>query len=109
MSETPDEAREREIGVEFGSLAEHLASHEYPTTSAELVETYGDAVLMLQSGEQTLREVFDAMAPVSFDSAEEARQAILSSVDERAIGRKGYSDRTPPSPGEETEYEPESL
>lgn len=109
MSETPDDAREREIGIDFGPLAEHLASHEYPATSADLVEAYGDAVLTLQRGEETLREVFESMAPTSFDSAEEARQAIFTCVDDRAIGRKGYSDRDPPGPGEETEHQSESF
>lgn len=109
MDNTRDDHRNREIGIDFGPLAERLESHDYPATSDELVEAYGDAVLVLQNGEQTLREVFEATEAQSFDSAQDARQAIFISVDERAIGRKGYSDRTPPALGEETEHETESF
>lgn len=37
MSDTPDD-RTREIGIDFGSLAQHLEEHEYPITNDELVE-----------------------------------------------------------------------
>lgn len=109
MSDTTDNDRKREMGVEFGPLVRHLEEYEYPATSDEIVETYGDAVLTLQSGDQTLREVFESMATASFTSAEDVRQAIFNRVDERAIGRKAYSDRTPPTHGEETESRNESF
>lgn len=106
-SNTPDEDRSREIGIDFGLLAQQLENHEYPVTSDELVDAYGDAVLTFQNGEQTLSEVFESMAVESFTSVEDARQAIFNN--EQAIGRKGYSDRTPPAPGEETEHQNESF
>lgn len=109
MSDTPDDDRVREIGIDFGSLAQQLEEHEYPATNDELVDAYGESALILQNGEQTLREVFESMATESFDSAEEARQAIFNCVNDQAIGRKGYSDRTPPALGEETQADPESF
>lgn len=108
MSDTPDE-RTREIGVDFGPLARQLESHEYPATSDELIDAYGDAVLTFQNGKQTLEEVFETMETASFDSADDARQAVFNRVNEQAIGRKGYSDRTPPALGEDTDHQNESF
>lgn len=99
----------RELGIEFGSLADQLEQHEYPTTCAELVERYGSAVLEFQNGEQTLEEVLHPVPDEQFSSAAEARAAIFSNVGEAAIGRKGYSDRTPPALGEQNEVSDESF
>lgn len=109
MGNTTDDDRERETGIDFGPLAQQLENHEYPATSDELVAQYGDSVLILQNGEQTLQEVFEPMPTESFDSAEDARQAIFNGVAEEAIGRKGYSDRTPPALGEDTDHQDESF
>lgn len=49
------------------------------------------------------------MTDEPFDSAKDARQAIFNCVDEQAIGRKGYSDRTPPPLGEETDHQNNSF
>ncbi|WP_254528047.1 DUF5789 family protein [Natrinema gelatinilyticum] len=101
--------RTRELGVEFGPLAQQLEQHEYPATCEELVEAYGSEVLQFQNGEQTLEEVLDLVYEEQFDSATEARIAIFGNVAEGAIGRKGYSDRTPPALGERTEGPTESF
>lgn len=108
MSDSTDDVQGRAHGIDFGPLAQQLEGHEYPATSDELVEAYGDTVLGLQNGEQTLREVFDSHTE-TFTSPRQARQAIFAAVDEQAIGRKAYSDRTPPGPGEETEHDEESF
>ncbi|MBZ6496373.1 DUF5789 family protein [Natrinema longum] len=109
MSDPTDSERLREHGVEFGPLAHQLDQHEYPTTCEELVEAYGSAILRFQDGEQTLEEVLNPVREEQFDSPAEARTAIFSNVSEGAIGRKGYSDRTPPALGEQTEEPDESF
>jgi hypothetical protein len=111
MSDTPDDGddRTREIGIDFGPLAQQLEEHEYPATNDELVEVYGESVLIFQNGEQTLQEVFASMDTESFNSPDDARHAIFNCVDEQAIGRKGYSDRDPPALGEDTEHPGESF
>ncbi|ELY61091.1 DUF5789 family protein [Natronolimnohabitans innermongolicus] len=109
MSDPTDSGRIRELGIEFGALARQLERHEYPATGAELVATYGDAVLQFQNGEQTLAEVLQPVSEERFDSAADARTAIFSNVTEDAIGRKGYSDRTPPALGERTDTPTESF
>lgn len=109
MSDPTDSERVRELGIEFGPLAHQLDQHEYPTTCEELVEAYGSAVLQFQNGEQTLEEVLIPVPEEQFNSATEARAAIFSNVPEGAIGRKGYSDRTPPALGEQSEEPDESF
>ncbi len=109
MAMTDDTDRLRELGIEFGSLVDQLADHEYPTTSSTLVDAYGDTVLELQNGEQTLREVFEPVPDQEFETRDEVRSAIFIWVGEQAIGRKGYSDRTPPALGEDRGETTESF
>ncbi|EMA51972.1 DUF5789 family protein [Halococcus salifodinae] len=104
-----DTDKTREQGVEFGPLANRIDNHSYPATSTDLIEDYGDYEVELPDGTQTLENLFEPLQGEEFDSAEDARQAVLNMVDDRAIGRKGYSDRSPPAPGEETDWEPESI
>jgi len=109
MSDTSDPNRGRELGIEFGALAEQLDQHAYPTTCEELIDSYGSAVLEFQNGEQTLEEVLQPVPQAEFRSASEARSAIFGNVAEGAIGRKGYSDRTPPALGEQSDEPEESF
>ncbi|WP_273838150.1 hypothetical protein [Halococcus sp. PRR34] len=99
----------REQGVEFGTLATLIDDHSYPATSTTLIDEYGEQEVELPDGTQTLADLFKPLQGEVFDSAADARQAVLNMVDDRAIGRKGYSDRTPPAPGETTEWDPESM
>ena len=99
----------REYGVEFGELDEQFGAHEFPATKVELVEAYGESELALQKGVQTLREVLEPFPDETYDSAEEARQAVVHLVDDEAIGRKRYSDRDSPAIGERQEEDPHSL
>lgn len=109
MSNVPDRKRLRELGIDFGSLAQDLEESEYPTTSSALVDDHGDTVLQFQTGEQTLRELFEPVVDEQFESAAEVRETIFTFVGDQAIGRKGYSDRTPPAPGEIREEADESF
>lgn len=83
---------ERTRGIDFGELDDRLEEHAFPTTADELVAEYGDVELDLPSGTTDLREVF-AEYDEEFQSAEDARQAILTMVESDAVGREGYSDR----------------
>ncbi|WP_265110164.1 DUF5789 family protein [Halosolutus halophilus] len=92
--------RTRELGVEFGELHSKLGEHGYPATNEELVDIYGEYAIQLPSGSTLLEEVLGPVATETYDSPAEAREAIFNMVDSRAIGRKYYSDRTPPALGE---------
>ena len=90
----------REQGVDFTNLEERLAEHSYPVTSNELVATDGDVTLELPGGTETLRDALGLIDGESYASIADVRQALFNTVDSRAIGRKYYSDRTPPALGE---------
>ena len=104
-----DTDRTREQGVEFGALAEKLASHDYPAKCTDLIEAYGDDDVQLPKGPQPFHEVLDPVQDERFESYTDVRQTVIGLVNKKAIGREGYSDRTPPALGEETEADPESF
>lgn len=117
MADRNDLTRNREYGIEFGALAEQLAAHEYPTTTGRILDAYGDATIELPNGSRTLGEVFSSAAQnpddsdeiayrsISYESADEVRQAIYNLIDSDAVGRERYSDRDSPTIGEERESE----
>lgn len=74
---------------------EMLSDTEFPTTTETLLEQYGDVRLDLANGSETLREVLERTGPERYENQEDAEFAIYASVSDRAIGRKGYSDRDP--------------
>ena len=90
----------RELGVEFGDLAGKIEGHSYPVTTEEFVADFGEDVLELPNGTESVREVLESVANETYESPTEAQQALFNMVDSRAIGRKYYSDRTPPALGE---------
>ena len=83
----------REMGVEFGPLAEKLEAEEYPIGKEELLDTYGDEELEMENDTQTLREILGPLGQDEFGSADEVRQSVLNMVGDEAVGRKNYSDR----------------
>ena len=91
----------RTRGVELGDLREHLEGHEYPASQDELLETYGDEELELESTTVTFGELISPLNEDEYDSYDEVETAIMNMVGDEAIGRKNYSDRTPYAPGED--------
>jgi len=91
----------RENGVEFGEFDDRLEGHSYPTTAGELVAEYGELVVSLVGGSETVAEV---LGPVDeeYTSAEDVRQSVCGLVGIDAVGRKRYTDRDPPTPGEQS-------
>jgi hypothetical protein len=92
----------REQGVDFGALWDALDAHEYPATADELVAEYGEYVLDLPGGEERFADVF-ADYEDEFQDADDVRTAVLTMVDDEAVGRQRYSDRGGNIPGDEDE------
>lgn len=109
MIQPSEKDRTREQGVEFGSLADDLATCEYPVDCAKLIEAYGEATLQLPNGTQSFQDVLAPLEDEQFDSQADVRQAVIGYVNTDGIGREGYSDRTPPAPGVEDDRKPESF
>lgn len=89
MTDTHD----REMGIELGDFNDDLESHEYPASTDELIEAYGDHELGLPRGTETVREALEPAASETYESAEEVRQMIYTMVGSEAVGREDYSDR----------------
>ena len=95
----------RELGVELGEVAEDLRDHEYPAEREELLEAYGGERIEFGEGEATLAELLEPLNQMEYDSYSEVEGAIMNMVGDDAIGRKNYSDRTPPAAGEQRQDE----
>ena len=95
--------RSREQGVEMGPVSERLRAYEYPVDPETLLADYGEAEIEVGDETTTLGELLEPLNDETYDSYGEVESAIMNMVGEAAIGRKGYSDRTPPAPGEEAQ------
>jgi hypothetical protein len=78
---------------------ELLRQHDYPATTDQLTDSYGDYELDLPNGTETLGEVLRRVESETFGSSGEAEELLYSAVSSKAIGRKGYSDRDPTTLG----------
>jgi hypothetical protein len=105
MSDTND----REMGIELGDLNDDLETHDYPVSSEELIEEYGDRELEIPKGSKTFAEIMEPVDQKTYEEADGVRQDIFNFVGSDAVGRENYSDRGPASDEVEGEEEPESL
>lgn len=96
----------REMGIEFGDLADDLEAESYPLTKAELLDRYGGRRLGEADGSTTLRDVLDATGDRTFRDAEEVRQSVMNMIGDDAVGRSNYTDRGASDTGNE---DPDSL
>jgi hypothetical protein len=68
---------------------------DYPLTTDDLAAELAGDELELPGGSERLPEVLERLGSETFETAEDARFAVFTGVSEKAIGRKGYSDRDP--------------
>ncbi len=95
----------RQLGVELGELGDELESAEYPMSEDELLERYGDGEIDMDGETETLEDVIGPLNEDEYRDYGEVEQAIMNMVGDEAIGRKNYSDRTPPAAGEDRQDE----
>ena len=62
--------------VTVDDLDEALSAHDYPATTAELIEAYGDYVVKTDQGWRAMRDVLGALDDRTFGSAAEVRQQL---------------------------------
>ncbi|MDS0473547.1 hypothetical protein [Natrinema sp. 1APR25-10V2] len=99
----PDDSREQ--GVELGDLQDDLESEEYPIGHDELLEQYGDEEIEMSGETTTLEGIIGPLGEDEYQDYGELEGAIMTMVSDEAIGRKNYSDRTPPAAGENRQDE----
>ncbi|WP_083899904.1 DUF5789 family protein [Haloferax denitrificans] len=61
----------------LGDLNNALETHNYPTTTDELVDAYGNYEVKTQNGQKSLEEVFSSSDTKTYDSADDVRSEIL--------------------------------
>lgn len=88
-----------ELMMTLRQATELIRDHDYPATTAQLTNSYGDYELELPNGTETLGEVLRRVESETFHTATEAEELLYSAVSSKAIGRKGYSDRDPTTLG----------
>lgn len=67
-------------GERLGDLDEALKSHDYPATTNELVEAYGDYELETQGGKKSLEDALSSTDDQIYDSAEDVHRRILGLI-----------------------------
>ncbi|WP_435074404.1 DUF5789 family protein [Halorubrum sp. HHNYT27] len=67
-------------GGRLGDLDEALNSHDYPATTIELVESYGEFEVETQSGNNSLEDVLASTEDQRYDSANDVRRRVLGLI-----------------------------
>ncbi|WP_049928678.1 DUF5789 family protein [Halopiger goleimassiliensis] len=96
---------DRQLGVDLGDLDDDLANEEFPLGHEELLENYGDEEIEMEGNTATLEELIGPLGEDEYRDVEELENSIMNMVGDEAIGRKNYSDRTPPAAGEQRQDE----
>lgn len=74
---------------------------EFPMTMADMRSLLADRTLEVANGTESVAEAIERGGGDTFHTREDAELALLSGVGGAAVGRRKYSDRDPPHPGEE--------
>lgn len=93
--------------MQLNGAGDLIDAHDYPATTNELIEAYGERDLELPNGSETMGDALDRLENETFESPEEARFAVYSAMSQKAVGRVGYSDRDPHPPG--SPYTPDAV
>jgi len=71
---------EEPMRAALGELDDELTSLDYPATTEELVEAYGEYEIETQDGRKSLADVLSATDEQTYDSAENVRRRILGLI-----------------------------
>ncbi|MFB6092039.1 MAG: DUF2795 domain-containing protein [Haloquadratum sp.] len=78
-----------------------MDAHEFPATTEDLIEAYGDETIELPNGTERLGDVLARAGSETYKSADDAHSALLCGLGHEAIGRRYYSDRDAYAMGED--------
>lgn len=82
--------------MRLNQLAAELEELSYPRTTAELAAAFDGRTLYHAGGGEPVSAVLERAGSDAVTSADDAWLSVAASLDENAVGRKGYSDRDPP-------------
>ncbi|MFW5917936.1 MAG: DUF5789 family protein [Haloferacaceae archaeon] len=95
--------------MRLNRTGEAIGAHEYPATSGELIEAYGERTIELVDETETVAEVLGRLEETVYDDAQAVEEALFSAVSAEAVGRRHYSDRDPGTPGQAYGPDPVSF
>ena len=87
------------LDMRLNATGDAIEDQTYPLTTDDLTDAIGDDELDLAEGTETIADILERFGEQTFHSPEEVEHTLQAGVCERAIGRKGYSDRDPTTPG----------
>ena len=64
----------------LGDLDDALEYYDYPATTNELVEAYGDYELETQGGKNSFEDVLSSTDDQTYDSADDVRRRVLGLI-----------------------------
>jgi len=75
-----DRAMSGDPGGRLGDLDEAIETQNYPTTTDELVDAYGDYEIETQGGTESLEKVLAPTDNQTYDSADDVRSRLLGLI-----------------------------
>ena len=63
-------------GERLGDFDDALENHDYPTTTEELIQAYGDREVETQGGSKSIDDVLAPIGNETYDSADDVRNRI---------------------------------
>lgn len=108
MGDPQDDARERShekaetVEQLLESVDPALEEHAYPVERSELAARYAETPLELPNETESLGDVFDRLADKRYDSAAEAKVAVLNAVTDETNDPTVAGVDHAPEPGTET-------
>lgn len=83
LEEARDRSDEAEPGKQLGDLDDELETHDYPTTTADVIEAYGNYKVETQNGSKSINEVLAPVNNETYDSADDVRNRIQRLINRR--------------------------
>lgn len=81
----------RSLGME--DVDELLDPGRMPTTTAELIDEFGDREVRYPRGTDRIEDILRTSGTETYETVDELQLAILNGVGRNAVGRPRYSDR----------------
>lgn len=79
--------------IEFSEIGEVIDPGEFPVTTEDLIEAYGDCVVEYPRGGDRLERILRTSGLETYETPDEIELSVLNGVRRDAVGRPRYSDR----------------
>lgn len=101
MESSPDET-DKLRSLEVDRIHELFDEGIFPATTDEILADFGDVQITYPGGgSETLTSVLGTSGKETYRTMDDLQLSVLNGVQRDAVGRPRYSDRDPPTVGEE--------